>query len=109
MPTSHDIPKLTDSSFVAETATGFVAVEFSAEWCPPCRVMEPIVEEIARDNAPFLRVFQMDSDANPATAARFGVRSLPTTLLFRDGQLADRVVGAVPKATLQQRVERIRG
>jgi thioredoxin 1 len=101
------VPQLTDSSFAAETATGLVAVDFSAEWCPPCRVMEPVVEAIARENASVVRVFQLDSDANPAAAARFGVRSLPTILFFRDGRLVDRVVGSVPRQTLQQRIDQL--
>lgn len=103
------VPQLTDSSFAAETAAGLVAVDFSAEWCPPCRVMEPVVEAIARENAAVVRVFQLDSDTNPAAAARFGVRSLPTILFFREGELVDRLVGAVPKATVQQRIDRLHG
>jgi len=101
-------PFVTDATFAAEVApgSGVVAVEFTAEWCPPCRVMAPLVAEVARDLGPRLRVLQMDADANQATMVRLGVRALPTLLVFKDGEVVDRVVGTVPKAALRERLSR---
>ena len=103
------LPIVTDETLAAAIApgTGLVAVEFSAAWCAPCRVFGPIVEQAAQDYAPRLRIFQMDADASPAAMARFAVRSLPTLLVFRDGELVERVVGAVPRATLRERLDRL--
>ncbi len=103
------LPVVTDATFAAETApgSGLVAVEISAEWCGPCKILGPIVESLAAEYAPKMRVLQMDNDANPAMIARLGVRSIPTILVFRDGDLVDRIVGAVPKATLRERFDRL--
>ena len=109
MSTSLSIAQVTDATFAAETATGVVAVDFSADWCAPCRIFTPVVEAAAQAYASRVRVLQVDADANPALVARYGVRGLPTTLLFRDGQLVDRVVGAVNKSTLFERIDRVVG
>jgi thioredoxin 1 len=107
MSTTASVPSITDSSFAAEIATGIVAVDFTAEWCPPCRMMEPIVEQVARDYAGRVRVFQMDTDDQPATMVKLGVRGLPTILVFRDGAIVDRIVGAVPATVLRPRIDAI--
>ena len=106
---SATLPAVIDATFDAEVGpdTGLVAVEFTADWCPPCRLMAPLLEEAAHDYAPRLRVVQLDADANPRTMARLGVRGLPTLLVFRDGALVERVVGAVPRATLRERLDRL--
>ena len=100
---------VTDATFATEVApgTGLVAVEFTADWCPPCRLMAPLLEEAARDYGAQLRVLQLDADVNPRTMARLGVRGLPTLLVFRDGEPVDRIVGAVPRATLRERLDRL--
>lgn len=103
------LPTVTDATVDAELAAGVVALEFSATWCAPCRMMAPIVEAVAEEYAPSLRVLQIDADANPRTMARFGVRGLPTMLVFRDGALVDRIVGAVAKPVLAGRLERALG
>jgi thioredoxin 1 len=105
------VPAVTDATFDAEVGpgTGLVAVELTAAWCPPCRLMAPVLDAVAREYAPRLRVLQMDADANPATMARFGVRSLPTLLVFRDGAPVERIVGAVSKAALRDRLDRFVG
>ena len=101
------LPSLSDADFAIVTGpgSGLVAVDFWAEWCGPCRMMAPVVESVARE-LPQIRFMQMDTDANPATMARLGVRGLPTTLLFRDGEIVERVVGAVPSTVFRQRLAR---
>lgn len=106
---STTLPIVTEATLDAELASGVVALEFSAVWCTACRMLAPVIESVARDYAAELRVLQIDADENPRTAARYGVRGLPTTLLFRDGQFVDRVVGAVPRATFAARVEHVLG
>ncbi len=71
-----------------------VLVELGAEWCPPCRAMEPVLEALAKEYGDRLRIVTVDADEEPELVLRFGVRGLPTFLVFRDGQLAERLVGA---------------
>jgi thioredoxin 1 len=106
MPTTT-IPAVTDATLAEAIApgTGLVAIEFTAAWCAPCRLMAPLVEAVAEEYAPRLRVLQLDADANPAAMTRLGVRGLPTMLVFRDGTPIDRIVGAVPGAALRQRLD----
>ena len=80
-------------------------LDFSAEWCGPCKMMSPIVELIANDLDEKALIGKLDIDQNPNTAARFGVRNFPTFLFFKDGKLVDRVIGAVPKSVLEQKVK----
>ncbi|MGW4485779.1 thioredoxin [Amycolatopsis sp. NPDC004368] len=77
-----------------------VLVEFGAEWCPPCRMIAPVLAEIAAEHADSLTVHQIDTDLNPATARRYQVMSLPTLILFRGGEPVATFVGARPKARL---------
>ncbi len=102
-------PAVTDAALATELApgSGVVALEFTATGCGPCQRMAPVVEAMAQEYAGRVRVLQMDSDANPATTARFGVRGIPSMLLFRDGQLVDRIVGAVPAATVRARLDKV--
>ena len=111
MSTTLTIPAVTAETFSAEVApgTGLVAIEFSAAWCAPCHMMAPALEAISREYAAKLRVLQMDADANAAIMARFGVRGVPTMLVFRDGEPVDRIVGAVSLATLRERLDRLAG
>ena len=104
-----NLPVLTDANLVDAIApgSGLVAIEFSAEWCAPCRMMAPVVEAVAHELAGELTVYQLDNDANPATIARFGVRSIPTMLVFRDGELMDRIVGTQPRPALLERLTRL--
>lgn len=83
---------------------GLVAVDFTAAWCGPCRILTPLLEQIAAESTGSLTVATLDADENPATASRFGVRSLPTILFFRGGQLVGRSVGAIPKPMLQAKI-----
>jgi thioredoxin 1 len=98
-----------DASFgeVVERAEGLVLVDFTAAWCPPCRLIAPILAELAEEYASRLAVVSLDADLNPATVARFGARGLPTLVFFRDGLEVDRSIGAVPRAVLQARIESV--
>jgi thioredoxin 1 len=74
-----------------------VIVDFWAEWCGPCRMISPIIEEISSEYSEKVLVVKCDVDNSPEIAARFGIRNIPTTLFFKDGKIADKQVGAVPK------------
>lgn len=89
-----------DEEIAASTVP--VLVEFGAEWCPPCHAMAPVLAEVASEYGDRLRILIVDADADPALTARFGVMGLPTLLLFRDGEVAARLVGARGKGRLTQ-------
>jgi thioredoxin 1 len=84
-----------------------VLVDFWAEWCGPCRMVGPIVNELADDYAGRLIVGKVDVDSNPGIASKFGIRNIPTILFFKDGVVVDKHVGASPKSTLSAKVEGI--
>jgi thioredoxin 1 len=83
-----------------------VLVDFWAEWCGPCKMIGPLVEELASDYEGKAVIGKVDVDANPAVAQQFGIRSIPTLLFFKDGEIVDRQVGAVPKAVLAQKLDK---
>jgi thioredoxin 1 len=93
---------VTDGTFQSEVeqAPGLVLVDFWAEWCGPCRVIAPILDQIAAEYAGKLKITKMDVDANQQTPMRFNVRSIPSLLFFKGGKHVDTVIGAVPKAHL---------
>ncbi|MGV8091827.1 MAG: thioredoxin [Mangrovibacterium sp.] len=84
-----------------------VLVDFWAEWCGPCRMVGPVVEELSREYEGKLLVTKLDVDSNPDTPMKFGIRNIPTILFFKGGQLVDKHVGAAPKATLSAKVNSI--
>lgn len=95
--------EVNDDNFATEVEgnQGLTVVDFWATWCAPCRMIAPMVEQLAVDYAGKARVAKLDVDSNQKTAMRFNVRSIPTILFFKDGKLVDQVVGAVPKPALE--------
>lgn len=91
-----------DASFQTEVVNSpaTVLVDFWAIWCGPCKMIAPIVEELAKEYDGKLKVAKMDVDANPQTAMKFGIRSIPTLLIFKGGQVVEQIIGAVPKRHL---------
>ncbi len=94
--------EFTDQNFDDEVrnASGVVVVDFWAEWCPPCRQLAPIIEQLAHDN-PKVKIGKMNVDNNQAVPMEFGITNIPTIIFFKDGRVVDTKVGAFPKSTLQ--------
>ena len=100
-----DHPVHVDDAALTElvrTSTVPVLVDFYADWCGPCRLMAPVLDQIARQHAGEVVVAKLDTDRNPATAERFGIRGIPTMILFRNGREFRRQVGAVPAAAVER-------
>ena len=92
-------------TFAAETRASVpVLVDFWAAWCGPCRMVAPVLADLAREHAGHLKVVKVDVDANPTLGAQFGAQSIPLLVVIRDGEEVDRVVGALPRAALAQRL-----
>jgi thioredoxin 1 len=98
---------VSDASFEDEVlrAAGPVLVDFWAEWCGPCKMIAPALEELAGDLGDKLTVAKVNIDDNPMTPSKYGVRGIPTLMLFKDGQVAATKIGALPKGALYQWVE----
>jgi thioredoxin 1 len=98
------VGKVSDSTFESEVlkATSPVVVDFWAEWCGPCRQIAPALEEIAGLLDGKVKIVKLNVDENPQTAAKYGIQSIPTLMLFKNGQLASRQIGSAPKQKLEQ-------
>lgn len=99
--------EITDQNFQQEVLQSNIPVliDFWAVWCGPCRMVAPIVEEIANEYDGKVKVGKLDLDNNPQTAMDYGIRSIPTLLFFKDGKLVDQIVGAVPKRNIVQKLD----
>ncbi len=106
--TMNGLLEFSDVNFESEVlkASQPVVVDFSATWCGPCKMLAPVVEELADENAGVAKVGKIDIDANPGTAAKYGVSSIPTIMVFKDGRVVDTLVGLQPKANIQEAVAR---
>jgi thioredoxin 1 len=98
------VGKVSDATFETEVLKSSepVVVDFWAEWCGPCRMIAPALEEISGAMNGKVKILKLNVDENPATATKYGVMSIPTLMIFKDGQLASRQVGAAPKQKLEQ-------
>jgi thioredoxin 1 len=103
---SDKLITLTDSNFDQEIKNGVVLVDFWAEWCGPCRRIAPIVEELAGQYDGRAMVGKLNVDENPNVPGRFMIRGIPTLLLFKNGQLADTLVGLAPKEDIARMIDR---
>ena len=100
------IVDVTDQNFTQETAEGLVLVDFWAPWCGPCKMIAPVLEELDGEVEGKAKIVKVDVDDNQETAGKFGVMSIPTLLLFKDGEVVDKVVGFQPKDALKALIEK---
>lgn len=102
---------LNDADFAKEVAESTipVLVDFWATWCGPCQMMGPVVDGIAEDYDGKVKVMKLNVDANPVVPAKFGIRGIPTLLLFQNGEVVDRIVGAVPKSAVENSLKKVLG
>ncbi|MDP7636713.1 MAG: thioredoxin [Phycisphaerae bacterium] len=108
---AENVLELTDENFEAEvTNSGLsVLVDFGAEWCMPCKMLAPIIEEIAADYAGKIKVGNVDTDSSRETSIKFNISSIPTVILFKDGQMAKKLVGLQKKVDLTAAIDELLG
>ena len=108
--TDYDAPvDISDSTFDSEVMSfpGPVIVDAWAPWCGPCRMVGPVLEQLAKEYAGQVKIAKLNVDENPATASRYGIRSIPTMLFFKDGQLVNTQVGALPREEIERHLSAI--
>ena len=106
MADNANVLTVTDDNFTEVTGGAQLSmVDFWAVWCGPCRMVAPIVEQLASEYAGQVTVGKLDVDHNPRTAAQYNVRSIPTILFFKDGKVVDQVIGAVPRPMLERKIQ----
>lgn len=108
MSSEHTV-ELTNDNFESEITqhSGTSLVDFWAPWCGPCRMVSPIVEKIAKDYSGKLKVGKLNTDEAPMIAAQFGIRSIPTLILFKNGEVVDQVVGALPEDAITEKIDKV--
>ncbi len=104
-----DVAEVTDATFEAEVLNSDkpAIIDFWAEWCAPCRAIEPIIKELEENYGSQVKIVKMDIDANPNTPGQYGVRAIPTVLAFRGGQVVQQLQGARPKADFEEMVKKL--
>ncbi len=108
MSGNKNIIEVTDSTFEAQILKSDIPalVDFWATWCAPCKAIAPIVEEMAEEYSGRVKIAKMNVDENPATPGKYGVRGIPTLILFKNGEVVDQVVGAVPKDQIKELIDK---
>lgn len=100
------ILEVNDHTFQSDVSSGTVLVDFWAPWCGPCKMIAPILEEIDKELGNEIKIAKLNVDENPEATGKFGVMSIPTLLLFKDGQVVEKIVGFQPKEQLQNNIKR---
>lgn len=101
--------KFTDSNFEQEAISSNlpVVIDFYADWCGPCKMMAPVIDELAQDYEGKVKIGKLNTDENRSIASKYHIMSIPTIILMKDGKVVDTVVGAIPKTTLQEKINRM--